>query len=238
MYIIETERGAYRMHHGVKGMKWGVRKADYNAPGMRSRDILERIDSLDTQESRAHAGNRSNYRQAKRQVKSEAKEKVKAAKAANKEARKEYNKSFNKAWGFQQVHPITSMIKKSKNYDKNQENWEDAIKKADAYNAAHKNMRYAKKAYKSDVKTGKAAAKEVFRKNSDAITKDFDKAYYKTIGASYIKSARNTNSGIELAMILTDKAIGIDHDSSRYKDVRDQLDYAEERRNRYINRKR
>ena len=40
-------------HYGVKGMKWGVRKADYNTDGIRSKNIFEQLDSLERQESRA-----------------------------------------------------------------------------------------------------------------------------------------------------------------------------------------
>ena len=58
-------------HHGVKGMKWGVRKADYNDEGLRSNSITRRLDSLESQESRARADNRSHYRNVKRQIRTQ-----------------------------------------------------------------------------------------------------------------------------------------------------------------------
>lgn len=220
-------------HHGVKGMKWGVRKADYNTPGMRSKNIYDRLDDLEDQEIRAYSANRSHYRAAKRQVKGEAKARVQEAKAANKEAKKAYNQSFNKAYSFSQRHAITTMLKKHDNYKKNQDNWADALKKAEAASAAKKNLKDVKASAKADVKAGKAAAKEVLRKNENKIERDFDKAYSKTIGESYIRSARVTNASLELANIMIDKRLGIDHDDSNYQRRKGQLEEAERRRNRY-----
>ena len=224
-------------HHGVKGMKWGVRKADYNSDGMRSSNIYDRLDSLERQEGRANSENRSHYRAAKKQVRSEARARVKEAKAANKTARKEYNKSFNKAYSFSQRHAITQYIKKSKNYKKSNDNWDDAIKKAQVYKDARKNLKDVKKSAKADLKAGKAAARDVYRKNGDKITKDFDKAYAKTIGQKHIDRARATNAGLEIADIMLDRRLGIDHDSSYYNDRKSSLDYAEYRRDRYYQRK-
>ena len=235
-YIIVYKDELY--HHGVKGMKWGVRKADYNTAGMRSKNIYDRLDDLENQEISAYSANRRNYRSAKKQVKSDAKARVAEARAANKEARKAYNKSFNNAYGFSQRHAITTMLKKHENYKKNQDNWADAMKKAEAASAAKKNLKEVKANAKADVKSGKAAAKEILRKNANEIERDFDKAYYKTIGESYIKSARITNAGVELASIMIDKHIGVDHDDSKYRRQKFQLEEAENRRNRYIERQR
>ena len=233
-YKIVIGPTSYLMHHGVKGMKWGVRKVDYNSSGLKSSNIYDRLDSLERQESDAYSANSANRRSAIKSVKTDAKASVKAAKAANKEARKAYNQSFNKAYGFSQKHAITTMIKKHDNYKKNQENWADAIKKADAAKAAKQNLKETKKAAKADVKSGKAAANAIWRKNNATIEKNFDKAYYKTIGEKHIKSARKENAVLEIASIMTDKAIGIDHDDSSYQDRKRQLDRAAERRQRYI----
>lgn len=221
-------------HHGVKGMKWGVRKADYNTTGMRSKSIYDRLDDLENQEIRAYSENRQNYRSAKRQVKSEAKARVAEAKAANKAAKKAYNESFNDAYKFSQRHPVTQFVKKSKNYQKSNDKWDDAQKKAEAAVAAKKNLKDVKASAKADIKSGKAAAREVLRKNEGKIERDFDKAYHKTIGENYINSARRTNAALELADIMIDKRLGIDHDNSNYQRRKEQLDEAERRRNRYI----
>lgn len=225
-------------HHGVKGMKWGVRKADYNTQGMRSRSIYDRLDDLEDQEIRAYSENRKNYRAAKKQIKGEAKTRIKEARAANKDARKAYNKSFSKAYSFSQRHAITTMLKKHDNYKKNQDNWADALKKAEAANAAKKNLKDVKARAKADVKSGKAAARDVLRKNEGKIERDFDKAYYKTIGESYIKRARATNAALEIADIVIDARRGVDHDDYGYRSRQSQLDEAERRRNRYEERQR
>ena len=230
-YIIVYKDELY--HHGVKGMKWGVRKADYNTEGMRSRNIYDRLDDLENQEIRAYSENRKNYRAAKKQIRGEAKARVKDAKIANKEARKAYNKSFNKAYSFSQRHAITTMLKKHDNYKKNQDNWADAMKKAEAANAAKKNLKDVKASAKADVKSGKAAARDVLRKNEGKIERDFDKAYNKTIGESYIKRARATNTAIEIADIMLDARHGVEHDDYGYRSRQAKLDEAERRRNRY-----
>ena len=221
-------------HHGVKGMKWGVRKADYNTEGMRSKNIYDRLDDLEDQEIRAYSANRRNYRSAKKQVKSEAKARVQEAKAANKAAKKAYNASFNDAYKFSQRHPVTQFVKKSKNYQKANDKWADAQKKAEAAVAAKKNLKEVKANAKADVKSGKAAAKEVLRKNEEKIERDFDKAYHTTIGQKYIDSARRTNAVLELTDIMLDKRLGVEHDDWEYQNRKDQLDEAERRRNRYI----
>lgn len=220
-------------HHGVKGMKWGVRKADYNDEGLRSNSITRRLDSLESQESRARADNRSHYRNVKRQIRSDKRAQIKEARTASKEAKKAYDKSFNKAYSFSQRHAITTMLKKHENYQKNQKNWADAIKKAEAAKAAKQNLKDVKKTAKADAKAGRQAAREVFRKNGDMITKDFDKAYYKTIGESYIKAAKRQNAVMEIADILIDSKFGNEHDSSYYENTKARLEYAEARRNRY-----
>lgn len=221
-------------HHGVKGMKWGVRKADYNAPGMRSKSLTERLDSLESQESNARSENRSKYRDAKKQIRIEKRAQIKEAKSARKEARKAYDDAYNDAYKFSQRHMVTQFIKKSKNYQISNDKWADAHKKADAYIDASKNVKAVKKAAKENAKAGREAARDVFRKNGDKITKDFDKAYYKTIGESYIKAAKRQNAIVEIADILIDKRLGNEHDDYSYRTTKERLENVEMRRNRYI----
>ena len=119
-------------HHGVKGMKWGVRKADYNAKGMHS-DIYSKISSLEWQEAGAKMENRKNYRTRKKNIKTELKEQKKAKKITKAEYRSKKNEGIN-------------------------------------------------------------AVKKVFRDNNNKIHSNFNKAYYDTINAGEIASARNWNS--------------------------------------------
>lgn len=61
-YVIVYKDELY--HHGVKGMKWGVRKVDYNTSGLRSHNIYDRIDDLERQERKSYRANRKSYRSA------------------------------------------------------------------------------------------------------------------------------------------------------------------------------
>lgn len=90
----------------------------------------------------------SGKRAAENVVLNNAKVSYKEAKARNKAARKAYSKSFNKAYNFSYMHPFSQYRKGSKNYNKSNEYWNDAVNKADTYNKAHKEMRAAKKAYR------------------------------------------------------------------------------------------
>lgn len=73
-------------HHGVKGMKWGVRKADYNTKGMKSTDIYKRIDEIGRQERGAKIQNFKDYRSHKKEFKQE----IKAQKKAKEITKAEY----------------------------------------------------------------------------------------------------------------------------------------------------
>ena len=72
----------YLIHHGVKGMKWGVRKADYNTPRLKSGNIYKRIQDLQDQEDYAREKNIDNYLVRKAKVKSTARQNLKANKQA------------------------------------------------------------------------------------------------------------------------------------------------------------
>lgn len=165
-------------HYGVPGMRWGHRKAQtslagtghralagvygmnqrfYNKTGNRTAASInaqarnqqlkkaEAADRAKANKSKARAGEKM----AKRQAVKNAKVSYKEAKAKSNAARKAYNKSFNRAYNFSSRHAITQYIKKSKNYQKSNDNWADAMNKAEAYNSAHKEMRAARKAYRS-----------------------------------------------------------------------------------------
>lgn len=164
-------------HYGVPGMKWGHRKARsvggtlwrataglhgvneraYRALGNKrtasvasaaKKQALKYADKAD-----AAKANKLKAKQgakiAKQIAVKNAKTTYKEAKAKSNAARKMYNKSFNKAYSYSQRHAITTMMKNHKNYATNQNNWADAINKANEYNSAHKEMRAARKAYRN-----------------------------------------------------------------------------------------
>ena len=77
-------------HHGVKGMKWGVRKVDYNSSNLRSNDIYKRIDDLERQERQSYRENRKSFRSAKKSLKSD----LKSQKESGQMSKKEYRASM------------------------------------------------------------------------------------------------------------------------------------------------
>jgi len=165
-------------HYGVPGMKWGHRKGPTSLAGAGHRALagvyginqrfysktgnktlasmnsaarnqqLKKAAAADrakANKSKARAGEKM----VKRQAVKNAKVSYKEAKAKSNAARKAYNKSFNRAYNFSSRHAVTQYIKKSKNYQKSNDNWADAMNKAEAYNSAHKEMRAARKAYRT-----------------------------------------------------------------------------------------
>lgn len=76
-------------HYGVKGMKWGVRKVDYNTSGLRSHNIYDRIDDLERQERQSYRANRKAYRSAKKSMKTD----LKSQKESGQITKKEYRAS-------------------------------------------------------------------------------------------------------------------------------------------------
>lgn len=73
-------------HHGVKGMKWGVRKD----------------------------------------------ERVASAIEGVRRAKQDYSNAYNEAYSFSRRHPVTQFVKRSKNYQKSNDLWGNAEKKANA----------------------------------------------------------------------------------------------------------
>lgn len=76
-------------HHGVKGMKWGVRKVNYNSADLRSNDIYKRIGDLERQERLSNRENRKSYRSAKKAMKTD----LKSQKKSGQISRKDYKTS-------------------------------------------------------------------------------------------------------------------------------------------------
>ena len=60
-------------HYGVKGMKWGVRKVDYNTSGLKSDNVYRKINDLERQERGALRENKKNYKTNKKSFVSELK---------------------------------------------------------------------------------------------------------------------------------------------------------------------
>ena len=108
-------------HHGVKGMKWGVRRYQ-NADGTLTAAGKKKYG--DTEYGRA--------------------------KVAYKVAKKDYNKSFNKASSYSRNHPIGQWTNKKKSAESDRR-WQDAIDKADALNNAKANYKQAKKERKAQI---------------------------------------------------------------------------------------
>lgn len=99
-------------HYGVKGMRWGHRKASY--------------------QNTATSGN------------SAARQKYLDAKANKRAATKEFKKAYNKAYN----RSAAALSPFKKHRQANDARWDDAVKKAQASNAADKAYKDAKKEYK------------------------------------------------------------------------------------------
>lgn len=110
-------------HHGVKGMKWGVRKYQ-NVDG-----------SLTPAGEKRYGGSE-----------------VGRAKLAVKVAKKDYNKSYNEAYKYSRNHPVGQWTSKKKSAEADRR-WNDAAKKADALSKAKSDYKQAKKAAKENSQT-------------------------------------------------------------------------------------
>ena len=76
-------------------------------------------------------------------------------------AHKEYKKAFNKAYGFSQRHPITQYIKRSKNYKKSNDYWEDAINKAERSRITKQEYKSVKRRARSENNMSSGRARKI-----------------------------------------------------------------------------
>ena len=211
-------------HYGVKGMKWGVRKADYNTPGARSKNIFEQLDSLESQESRAYSENASKYRSVTRGIKKEEKAKLDSAKNANKLAKMDARRANRAATKYSLTHPISQHLKGTKSSQKAKQLRSEADKKAQESFEAKKKMNISKQEYTNNVREGKSAARAVFTKNNAAIQDNFDKAYYDVIDAGKLATVKQNY-----------KTLSYFSSNEEYTEKVSRLEDAEERRARFAN---
>ena len=142
-------------HHGIKGQKWGQRRFQ-NKDG-----------------SWTPAG-RQRYSEGGQAD-------LKAKKKAMKTAKKEYSKSFDKAYN----KAIAGYSPIKKHREANDRRWEDAANKADAYNAAKKDYKLAKKTEKEIRKYAQKGYAEDFYNGNKSVA---GKAYDKLTGAHKIQA--------------------------------------------------
>lgn len=110
-------------HHGIKGMKWGVRRyqnpdGSLTAAGRRRYDV------------------------------GEARQTMKDAKADMRSAKKEYDRAYNKAYNYSSRHYVSQFTNK-KRIKESDKRWGDAYVKANKYNDTVKKYKTAKKEYKA-----------------------------------------------------------------------------------------
>ncbi len=147
-------------HHGVKGMKWGVRKEKIASKG----DAAPK--DAGSKGVRTHIGKggvtrtytRDIYKKSLTLNGKTASERRRAAnptKAAYKDAKKAYNKSFSKAYDYSNRHPISQFATK-KGKAKSEALWKTAYDDA-------KKLNRAKDAYKTAKNERKTAIKDVYK---------------------------------------------------------------------------
>lgn len=141
---------------------------------------------------------------------------VATARSQYRSAYKDYNRSFNKAYSFSSRHPISQHIKRSKNYQKSNDLWNDAASKAERANRAKANLNRAKKGEKiakqQAIKNAKTSYKEAKAK-SNAARKAYSKSYNKAYNYSgfhpisqFNKNKKAYNRSNELWRDATTKA--------------------------------
>lgn len=141
-------------HYGVKGMRWGHRKATYQNTAVRTGNSAQR---------QAYLNAKANKR------------------AATKDFKKAYNKAYNRS--------IAAYSPIKKHRQANDARWDDAVKKAQASNAADKAYKDAKKAYKQ--------TDEYKAKRAKAIK----------VGAAVAGTALAAYGAYKVSGILKDKAV-------------------------------
>lgn len=126
-------------HYGVKGMRWGHRKASYQNTATRS------IRSTQKMKRPSHTLNPNNdvAQRAAKNGNSILRQQYLDAKANKKAANKTYTKAFNKAYN--RNYAMLSPIKKHR--DANNERWNDAAEKGQKSYEADQAYKKAKKEY-------------------------------------------------------------------------------------------
>ena len=151
-YVIIRNDTDELYHHGVKGMKWGRRKAQYtSSTSSKFSTGHNKIASM--------LGNNG-----KKQV-SDNYKRVQITKSNYKQAKKDFNKSYNNAYRYSQAHLIGQYTNKKKKEESDRK-WGDTYDKAVALNKTQKTYKTAKKENKQKIK-------ETYKNlNKQASTKD------------------------------------------------------------------
>lgn len=174
-------------HHGVKGMKWGVRKKRPNTMAVARNRSEERLNAID-----------SEYRNT-----------VKSAKKQYKAVKKEYSRAYNDAYKYSSRHPIGQWTNKNKSAEADRR-WEKAIDKADAANKA-------KSQYKQIKRDAKQRRSDQYEKADAQTYKELKKVKYRDIGtltatstvaglATYAAGKALTNRGHDFAGAILEGA--------------------------------
>lgn len=178
-------------HHGILGMKWGVRR--YQNPD----------GSLTDAGKRRYSGDEGT---------------VKRAKDNAKIAKKEYHRAFNKAYNYTHRHPISQFTSNAKS-KKSEDLWEKAIDAAEKSKNAKKDYKSEKQKYTE--KNVKAYSKQMDKainlaNKRDALYKEAKKQYqdlgnnwFERFKASYkdeSPAAKKYNKTWEKASTMDDDA--------------------------------
>lgn len=120
-------------HHGIKGMKWGVRR------------FQKKDGSLTSARAKRYA--------------TVGDDELKTKKQAYKQANKEYSKAYNSAYKYSSHHPISQWASEKRSAESNKR-WDDAINKAKVADARKQEYKQAKQEYKEVNKEALAARRK------------------------------------------------------------------------------
>lgn len=194
-------------HYGVKGMKWGVRKA---AKAVYNSNVGKTY-RADYEANRKKDRIREQYDADKRKARSDYRTAKTAAKANVKSAKREYNEAFDDAYKYRQLHPLSG-FKNTKSGKELNRRMDIAVAKAETLRNTKADKKQLKQDYKQTKKDIRADANRKIM-NAEAAR---DKVYNGMSSTEKI-IYRSTNVAVSTAISKLDTAASNSKYANSYK---------------------